>query len=239
VTEPEPTPVDSKATEAKKPADDMSAAISQGIGGSAGLFDSGAPTAVFVVVYLVSGSQLYPAIWSAVAAGVIVAIVRRVRGESLRHIATGLIGLGIAAFLAARTGRAEDFFLPGILINIGYCLVFAVSALLRRPLVGYAAGAVVGDLSSWRGDDHAYRGAVAATWAWAAMFGARVAVQLPLYLAGLVGALGVAKLAMGWPLFLFVGYLSYRIMRPRMNPEVMPAATTESESDDPDQAPST
>lgn len=239
MTEPEPTPADSKATESKKPADDMSAAISQGIGGSAGLFDSGAPTAVFVVVYLVTGSQLYPAIWSAVAAGVIVAIVRRVRGESLRHIATGLIGLGIAAFLAARTGRAEDFFLPGILINIGYCLVFAVSALLRRPLVGYAAGAVVGDLSSWRGDDHAYRGAVAATWAWAAMFGARVAVQLPLYLAGLVGALGVAKLAMGWPLFLFVGYLSYRIMRPRMNPEVMPAATTESESDDPDQAPST
>jgi len=239
VTEPEPTPVDSKATEEKKPADDMSAAISQGIGGSAGLFDSGAPTAVFVVVYLVSGSQLYPAIWSAVAAGVIVAIVRRIRGESLRHIATGLIGLGIAAFLAARTGRAEDFFLPGILINIGYCLLFAVSALLRRPLVGYAAGAVVGDLSSWRGDDNAYRGAVAATWAWAAMFGARVAVQLPLYLAGLVGALGVAKLAMGWPLFLFVGYVSYRIMRPRMNPEVMPAATTESESDDPDQAPST
>ncbi|MCH9719111.1 MAG: DUF3159 domain-containing protein, partial [Actinomycetia bacterium] len=92
---------------------------------------------------------------------------------------------------------------------------------------------------SWRGDDNAYRGAVAATWAWAAMFGARVAVQLPLYLAGLVGALGVAKLAMGWPLFLFVGYVSYRIMRPRMNPEVMPAATTESESDDPDQAPST
>ncbi|MCH9718664.1 MAG: DUF3159 domain-containing protein, partial [Actinomycetia bacterium] len=194
MTEPEPTPVDSKATEEKKPADDMSAAISQGIGGSAGLFDSGAPTAVFVVVYLVSGSQLYPAIWSAVAAGVIVAIVRRIRGESLRHIATGLIGLGIAAFLAARTGRAEDFFLPGILINIGYCLLFAVSALLRRPLVGYAAGAVVGDLSSWRGDDNAYRGAVAATWAWAAMFGARVAVQLPLYLAGLVGALGVAKL---------------------------------------------
>ena len=239
MTESEPTPVDSKATEEKKPADDLSAAISQGIGGSAGLFDSGAPTALFVVVYLATGSQLYPAIWSAVAAGVIVAIVRRVRGESLRHIATGLIGLGIAAFLAARTGRAEDFFLPGILINISYCLVFAVSALLRRPLVGYAAGAVVGDLSSWRGDHHAYRGAVAATWVWAAMFGARVAVQLPLYLAGLVGALGVAKLAMGWPLFLFVGYLSYRIMRPRMKPEVTPAATTESESDDSDQAPST
>ena len=239
MTESEPTPVDSKATEEKKPADDLSAAISQGIGGSAGLFDSGAPTALFVVVYLATGSQLYPAIWSAVAAGVIVAIVRRVRGESLRHIATGLIGLGIAAFLAARTGRAEDFFLPGILINISYCLVFAVSALLRRPLVGYAAGAVVGDLSSWRGDHHAYRGAVAATWVWAAMFGARVAVQLPLYLAGLVGALGVAKLAMGWPLLLFVGYLSYRIMRPRMKPEVTPVATTESESDDSDQAPST
>ncbi len=195
---------------------EMTAAIAQGIGGSKGLLDSGLPTAVFLVVYLVSGSQLQPSIWAAVGTGVVVAVIRGVRGESLRHILTGLLGLGIAALLAARTGRAEDFFLPGILINIAYGSAFALSALFRRPLVGYAAGAVTGDLSSWRNNAEAFRGAMAATWVWAAMFATRVAVQLPLYLIGAVGPLGVAKLALGWPLFLFAGYLSYRIMRPRM-----------------------
>lgn len=211
--------------------EDMSVAIAEGIGGTSGLLDSGLPTAVFLVVYLASGSQLMPAVWSAVAAGVVVAIIRRIRGESLRHIAAGLIGLAFAAWLAARTGRAQDFFLPGILINVAYGCVFAISALIRRPLVGYAAGAVSGDLTSWRGKRPAYRGALAATWVWAGVFGARVAVQLPLYLLGAVGALGAAKLIMGWPLFLFAGYISYRIMRPRMNPD------DEATSSDPDQEP--
>lgn len=196
---------------------DVAAAIAQGIGGSAGLLDSGLPTAVFLVVYLVSGSQLQPSIYAAVAAGVVVAVIRKIRGESLRHILTGLFGLAVAALFASRTGKAEDFFLPGILVNVAYGTAFLVSALLRRPLVGYAAGAVTGDLSSWRHDRDAYRGAMAATWVWAGMFGARVAVQLPLYLIGAVGALGAAKLVMGWPLFLFAGYLSYKIMRPRMD----------------------
>ena len=39
------------------------------------------------------------------------------------------------------------------------------------------------------------------TWMWAALFGLRVAVQAPLWAAGAVAALGVAKLALGLPLF--------------------------------------
>ncbi len=144
------TPESSEAPKRGR-SEDMSVAIAEGIGGTSGLLDSGLPTAVFLVVYLASGSQLMPAVWSAVAAGVVVAIIRRIRGESLRHIAAGLIGLAFAAWLAARTGRAQDFFLPGILINVAYGCVFAISALIRRPLVGYAAGAVSGDLTSWRG----------------------------------------------------------------------------------------
>ncbi len=193
---------------------EMSRALADGIGGSRGLIDSGLPTAVFLVVYLVSGSALMPSVWAALGAGLVVAVVRKVRGEPLQQVLAGLIGVGIAAFLAARTGRAEDFFLPGILINIVYALGFAGSALIRRPLVGYAAGAVTGDLTSWRDDHRARSAATAATWLWAGMFFVRVLVQVPLYLAGLVGALGVTKLVMGWPLFLLVAYLSYRIMAP-------------------------
>ncbi len=193
---------------------EMSAALANGIGGSRGLIDSSLPTAIFLVVYLATGSQLMPSVWAAVGGGVVVAILRKVRGEPLQQVFAGLIGVGIAAFLAARTGRAEDFFLPGILINIAYGAGFAISALIRRPLVGYAAGAVSGDLTSWYRDSDARRAATTATWLWAGMFAFRVIVQLPLYLAGLVGPLGAAKLVMGWPLFLLVAYVSYRIMSP-------------------------
>ena len=39
------------------------------------------------------------------------------------------------------------------------------------------------------------------TWMWAGLFGLRVAVQAPLWAAGAVAALGIAKLALGLPLF--------------------------------------
>lgn len=193
---------------------EMSQALANGIGGSRGLIDSSLPTAIFLVVYLVTGSQLMPAVWAAVVGGVLVAILRKIRGESLQQVFAGLVGVGIAAFLAARTGRAEDFFLPGILINLAYAAGFALSALIRRPLVGYAAGAVSGDLTSWYRDPVARSAATLATWIWAAMFSVRVVIQLPLYFAGAVGALGVTKIVLGWPLFLLVAYLSYRIMSP-------------------------
>ncbi len=211
--------------------EEMSKALANGIGGSRGLIDSSLPTAIFLVVYLVSGSQLMPAVWAALAGGIIVAVLRKVRGEPLQQIVAGLIGVGIAAFLAARTGKAEDFFLPGLLINLAYAAVFAVSALIRRPLVGYAAGAVTGDLTSWHSDPAARRAATVSTWLWAAMFTVRVMVQVPLYFAGLVGALGVAKLALGWPLFLLVAYMSYRIMAPVLRRDV------EDDEPDPGEAP--
>ena len=33
-----------------------------------------------------------------------------------------------------------------------------------------------------------------------------------------VGALGATKIVLGWPLFLLVGYLTYRIMAPVLRP---------------------
>lgn len=191
----------------------MTESLVQGIGGRRGLLDSSLPTAVFLVVYLATGSQLGPSIWAALGAGVVVVVVRGLRREPLQQIVAGFVGVAISAWLAARTGRAEDFFLPGLLINAVYAAGFAVSAIVGRPLVGYAAGAITGDLVSWRNDPAIRRAATAATWLWAAMFAVRLVVQVPLFLAGSVGALGLAKLFMGWPLTLFVAYLSYRTMR--------------------------
>ena len=46
-----------------------------------------------------------------------------------------------------------------------------------------------------------------------ALFSLRLAVQLPLYLAGAVVALGVARVAMGIPLFVVGAWLSWLVLK--------------------------
>ena len=139
---------------------------------------------------------------------------RLVRRQSLQQVLAGFVGVAVSAFVATRTGRAEDFFLPGLLINIAYGTAFLVSILVRWPLVGVIVGALTGDLTGWRRDPDVRRVHTVASWVWVLLFASRVVVQVPLYLAGAVGALGVAKIVMGWPLFLLGAYVTYRVLRP-------------------------
>lgn len=192
------------------------ALLAKAVGGWRGLIDSALPSVVFVVVYLADGSNLAPAIWAAVAAGVVIAAWRLLRRQSLQQVLSGFVGVAVSAFVAARTGRAEDFFLPGLLVNLAYGGAFLVSILVRWPLLGVVVGALTGDLTSWRSDPDLRRAYAAASWIWVVMFGLRVVVQVPLYLAGAVGALGVAKVVMGWPLFLLAAYLTYRVIKPAL-----------------------
>ncbi len=198
-----------------------SALLVRAIGGWRGLFDSGVPAAVFVIVYLASGSvggqnDLGLALWLAIAAGVVVAVWRLVRRESLQQVLAGFVGLGVSAFVASRTGRAEDFFLPGILINLAYGTAFLVSILVRWPLLGVVIGFITGEGLKWRQDRKLRRVYAAASWIWVGVFGLRLLIQVPLYLAGAVGPLGVTRIILGWPLFLGAAYVTYRVLKPAL-----------------------
>jgi uncharacterized membrane protein YeaQ/YmgE (transglycosylase-associated protein family) len=177
-----------------------------------GVVDSSLPTVAFLLGYLVSGQRLGVALAAAIGAGVVVAVLRAVRRQPLRHIATGFIGVAFAAFIASRTGRAEDFFLPGLLLNGVYGAAFAISALVRRPLVGLGIGFMTNDGGSWAQDRDVRRAAYRATWLWAGAFGLRLLVQVPLYLAGAVGWLGTARLVLGFPLFALAVLATYRLL---------------------------
>jgi hypothetical protein len=179
------------------------------------LLDSALPSVVFVTAYAVSGQRLQVAIWSAVVAGVLLAVLRLARRSSLQNVIAGFLGVAIAAFFAARTGRAQDFFLPGLLINAGYAIAYTVSILVRWPLLGVFVGTITGEGMAWRRDPVRLRAYALASWIWVAMFLVRLAVQLPLYLVGedAVVALGVVRLALGWPLFFVCVYLSWVVIR--------------------------
>jgi hypothetical protein len=178
--------------------------------------DAGIPLALFTVVYTAAGRDLALSLWIAVGSGVALAAIRLLRREPLQNVLAGLVGLGLAAFLAARTGRAEDVFLPGLFINVGYGLAYLASIIVRWPLLGVFVGLVTGQGMSWRDDPVLLRAYMKASALWVVMFALRLAVQVPLYLAGddRLGWLAGARLVMSWPLFLLVAYLSWVIIRP-------------------------
>lgn len=190
------------------------AMLDRALGGWRGVIDSGVPTMVFVVGYVLTGQELRPALVAAVIAGLVIVVWRLIRRESLQQVLTGFLGVAISAFVASRTGRAENFFAMGILINLAYAVAYVVSILVRWPLMGVAIGFFRGEPTEWRDDPRQYSAYVTTSWIWAGMFGLRLLVQLPLYYAGAVGLLGAAKLLMGWPMFLAAAYLTYRIVHP-------------------------
>lgn len=190
-------------------------------GGWSGLLDAGLPSIAFLVTYTVSGRNLELALIMAVAIGVVVALVRVMTRKRLQNVVAGFLAVAVAAFIAHRTGRAEDFYLPGLLINAAYCTAYVIANLLRYPVIGLVVGLAAGWGLSWRKDPVLLRAFTRAGWLWAAGFGLRLLVQGPLYLAGedQIVALGVARLAMGWPMFGVIVALTYIVIKGSVPPE--------------------
>lgn len=177
------------------------------------LIDSGLPTVVFVSVFALNGRQLTSALVAALITGAVLAVLRLARRDSLQNVLAGFVALGIAAWFANRTGEAADFFLPGLLINVGYGLAYLVSIAVRWPLLGVLVSLATGEGMGWRDTPFLLRAYTLASWFWVALFGLRLAVQLPLYLADAVVALGIARVVMGWPLFLLCLWLSWLVIK--------------------------
>jgi Protein of unknown function (DUF3159) len=183
------------------------------LGGRHGIADSSLPGLAFVIAYTASGQELDVAIWTAVGLGVVMFAIRIVRRETLQFALAGFVGVAIAAFVAKQTGRAEDFFLPGLLLNLAYAAAYLISIAVRWPLIGVIVGPLVGEGMEWRKDPELMRAYTRASWIWVGLFVVRLAVQLPLYFADELVALGVAKTAMGFPIFALAVWLSYLVLR--------------------------
>src|SRR5690606_8799951 len=140
-------------------------------------------------------------------------LVRLVQRTPVTQAASGVVGVGIGVVWAWRTGEAGDYFLPGLLISGGYLLLCLVSLLVRWPVVGLVVGLLRGQPTAWRADGPLVRPARWATWAWVGMFGSRLLVQVPLYLADEVAVLGTVRLAMGVPLWAATLWVTWLLVR--------------------------
>ena len=163
------------------------------------MLESAAPFVGFTIAWVAS-RQFYVALSVAIGVAAIMAVVRLVQRQSLKYVAQAVIPTAIAALVATRTGRAEDIFLPGILYNGGLALLSLFTVVIRRPLVGFIIGAAVGDPTGWAKDRGLVRMTTKLTLVLAVPYTARFIIQFPLFLAGQVVWLAVAKVALGWPL---------------------------------------
>ncbi|MDN5747651.1 MAG: DUF3159 domain-containing protein [Pseudonocardia sp.] len=168
------------------------------MGGVIGIVASSIPVVVFVLANLLF--TLRVGVISALAAGVAIAVWRIVRRQPLQPAVSGLLGVGVAAYIAYRTGEARGFYLPGLIYSAVLGLAFLVSVLVRWPLAGVIWHGINGDGQGWRSSPALLRAYTWASLLWALVFAARLVVQGLLYNAEAETWLGIARLAMGYPL---------------------------------------
>ena len=186
--------------------------LNKAIGGWRGLIDSALPSMLFIVIFVFQ-KNLNNALIASLALGAVLLVIRLIERKSLTQVLSGFLGLSISVFLTWRTKDASNFFLTGIVTNAIYGFFLLISVLIRKPLIGYLVGSLVGDTSGWLKHPLLVRAYTTVTWLWVAVFGLRLLVQIPLYLNDSIALLGSVKIFMGWPLYLFAVWLTYQIVQ--------------------------
>jgi len=186
--------------------------LNKAIGGWRGLIDSALPSMLFIVIFVFQ-KNLNNALIASLALGGVLLVIRLIERKSLTQVFSGFLGLSISVFLTWRTKDASNFFLTGIVTNGIYGFFLLISVLIRKPLIGYLVGSLVGDTTGWLKHPLLVRAYTTVTWLWVAVFGLRLLVQIPLYLNDSIALLGSVKIFMGWPLYLFAVWLTYQIVQ--------------------------
>lgn len=212
--------------------------VASAVGGWRGVIESTAPTLVFVVVMAVRPSALVAALAASLAVSGAALAARLAQRQGLTQVLGGAVLALVSAAWAWRSGEASNFYATGLLINAVWLAGCLLSLVAGRPLVGILMGlwrAAAGGSArpgggsdaddAVRSEDAAARAAEhrrhrAATAVLAAMFALRLAVEVPLYLAGAagVGALGVARLVLGLPLFALTAWFVWLLVRDPARP---------------------
>lgn len=181
------------------------------IGGVRGVIESTAPGFLFLVVFTVTG-DLVPSVAAPVIVAIAILVTRLAQRLPVLPAVSGGIGIALSAGFALWTGRAEDNFVGGFIINSISMTVMLVSILIRRPLIGLLTSMLVSENPA-RTSTIVRRAAYLATVVWACFFGLRLLVQVPLYLAQATTALAATKLLMGVPLYAALLWLTWLMMR--------------------------
>lgn len=192
------------------------AQMATALGGRRGMVEAGIPGILFTILWL-STKDLRTALIVSVAAAAIALVARLVQRSTVQYVLNAFFAIGIGwvfVRIAASSGGSESdqalaFFLPGILVSLGYTVVMAASCLAGWPFVGFMLGSVTGDPTAWHEDRQVVHLCTRLTWLFLLPGAIGVLLQGPVWLLGwsdtidvdlAVLLLGILRLGLGWPL---------------------------------------
>lgn len=188
-------------------------------GGVQGIAESILPGLVFLVAFTMS-RDLTVSLVAALAAAAIFTVIRIVQRRPLTQALAGVVGVGISAWLANTTGRAEDFYVLGFFTNVAYIAAMALSVVVKWPIAGLLFGFVRNEGFDWRKNPARLRTYANGTWIVVAVLALRLVVQVPLYLMGEPGltALATTRILMGAPLYILGLWVAWLVTKPAPQP---------------------
>jgi hypothetical protein len=192
-------------------------------GGVQGIAESILPGLVFLVVFTVT-RELPLALIAALAAAAAFTVARLVQRKPLTQALAGIVGVGLSAWLANSTGKAEDFYVLGFFTNLGYILAMSISIAVRWPFAGLLFGFIRNEGLDWRKHPARVKAYRIGTWVIISVLALRLIVQVPLYLMGEQGLAGLAttRLIMGAPLYILGMWVAWLLTRPAPAPADQP-----------------
>jgi hypothetical protein len=189
-------------------------------GGIQGIAESILPGLVFLVAFTLT-RELPAALISALATAAVFTVARLIQRKPLTQALAGVVGVGLSAWLANSTGKAEDFYVLGFLTNIGYIVAMSISIAVRWPVAGLLFGFIRNEGLEWRKNPARLKAYRIGTWVIISVLVLRLVVQVPLYLLGESGlaALATTRLLMGAPLYILGVWIAWLLTKPVPTPD--------------------
>ncbi|MGF6945613.1 DUF3159 domain-containing protein [Streptomyces auratus] len=185
------------------------AALFEAFGGVRGMVETVVPGLLFVTIFTIN-KDLHVSAIAALAVSLVLAAVRLVRKDTVKHAFSGVFGVAFGVVFAMMTGNAKDFYLPGMLYTLGLAVAYLVTTLAGVPLIGLMLGPVFKENLSWRTRNPGRKTAYAkASWAWGLILLAKCAILFPLYWWADTTQLGWILIALKIPPFLLAVYLTW------------------------------
>ena len=141
--------------------------------------------------------------------GLLLALVRWLRKESVRYVLIGIAAAGLAYLIARWLGRAESFFLPDILGTLLTVVLCFSSLLFKRPLVAWTSYLARRWPRDWYWHANVRPAYSEVTLAWAVFFALRLLVQILAYQGQSPAFLAFINLLTGWPATIVLLVASY------------------------------
>ncbi len=175
--------------------------------GRANLLDSVLPPIIFLVLNALLGFSY--AMWGSVATGLILTLLRLLRGQSVWYALGGIGGVAGAVLVVQLLGRAEGYFLPGILTSAVTLLLCLASLITQRPIVAWTSYLTRRWPLDWYWHARVRPAYSEVTGLWVAFFAVRLLVQVVAFRQADTGLLAFLNVVTGWPATIVLLVASY------------------------------